>query len=389
MFYSRRIGLDQGGLVPIEAGGRLTGQVGAFSLGLINMQTGGDDGRQLPGSNFTVARVRRNVLRKSAVGMIFTHRSQMASGAGSNDAIGFDGRWAFYQNLTFNTYWAKTSTPGRRGEDTSHRLHMDYNGDRYGLQLNHLQGRREFHSRRRLRPPRDMSREWANARFSPRPTRIKGVRKFSYEAMFSYITNGDGMVEGRSSRARFGTQFENSDNLEIDYEKGYEAFRDAFRIARGVIVPAGGYDADILRVLWTFGEQRRVAGTWGFEKGPFYGGDRTAFGYSAARITVTPQIAVEPAFSVDRVTLPYGNFTAKLVSSRTTYTITPQMFVSGLVQYNSSNQSLGANVRLRWEYLPGSELFVVFNEGRDTALRGYPDLQNRTFVVKVNRLLRF
>ncbi len=41
-FYSRRIGLDQGGLVPIEAGGRLTGQAGAFSLGLINIQTGGE-----------------------------------------------------------------------------------------------------------------------------------------------------------------------------------------------------------------------------------------------------------------------------------------------------------------------------------------------------------
>jgi hypothetical protein len=321
--------------------------------------------------------------------MIFTHRSQMASGAGANDAIGFDGRWAFYQNLTFNTYWARTSTPGRQGEDTSHRLHMDYNGDRYGLQLNHLNVGGNFIPDVGFVRRRDMSRQWANARFSPRPAHIKGVRKFSYEAMFSYITNGDGMVEGRSSRTRFGTEFDNSDSLEIDYEKGYEAFSDAFRIARGVTVPSGGYDADNLHVHWTFGEQRRVAGTWAFEKGPFYGGDRTAVGYSAARITVTPQIAVEPAFSVDRVTLPYGNFTARLVSSRTTYTITPQMFLSGLVQYNSSNQSLGANVRFRWEYLPGSELFVVFNEGRDTTLRGVPELQNRALVVKINRLFRY
>jgi hypothetical protein len=46
-------------------------------------------------------------------------------------------------------------------------------------------------------------------------------------------------------------------------------------------------------------------------------------------------------------------------------------------------------VRLRWEYLPGSELFVVYNEGRDTTLRGLPDLQNRALIVKVNRLFRF
>jgi hypothetical protein len=64
------------------------------------------------------------------------------------------------------------------------------------------------------------------------------------------------------------------------------------------------------------------------------------------------------------------------------------MFVSGLVQFNSSTRSLSANVRFRWEYQPGSELFVVFNEGRDTRTPGYPDLQNRSVVLKINRLFR-
>jgi hypothetical protein len=65
------------------------------------------------------------------------------------------------------------------------------------------------------------------------------------------------------------------------------------------------------------------------------------------------------------------------------------MFVSGLVQYNSSNNSLNTNVRLRWEYQPGSELFVVYNEGRDTLRAGTPDLQNRAIVIKLNRLFRY
>ncbi len=46
--------------------------------------------------------------------------------------------------------------------------------------------------------------------------------------------------------------------------------------------------------------------------------------------------------------------------------MTPLMFVSALLQYNSGNNAVAANVRLRWEYQPGSELFVVFNEQRDT-----------------------
>ena len=73
-----------------------------------------------------------------------------------------------------------------------------------------------------------------------------------------------------------------------------------------------------------------------------------------------------------------------------TYTLTPRTFFSGLVQYNNGNNSLSTNFRLRWEYQPGSELFVVYNDQRDTAtLRGTPMLQNRAFIVKFTRLFRF
>ena len=65
------------------------------------------------------------------------------------------------------------------------------------------------------------------------------------------------------------------------------------------------------------------------------------------------------------------------------------MFVSALLQYNSSTNTMSSNVRLRWEYQPGSELFVVYNEQRDTLPLGFPDLANRAFVVKINRLFRF
>ncbi len=74
---------------------------------------------------------------------------------------------------------------------------------------------------------------------------------------------------------------------------------------------------------------------------------------------------------------------------RTLYTMTPRMFLTALVQYSSSTTSLSGNVRFRWEYQPGSELFVVYTEGRDTLpVRGVP-LETRGFVVKINRLLRF
>jgi hypothetical protein len=82
-------------------------------------------------------------------------------------------------------------------------------------------------------------------------------------------------------------------------------------------------------------------------------------------------------------------FTTKLLGSRVTYTMTPLMFASALIQYNTSTNLVSTNLRLRWEYHPGSELFVVYNEERDSVARPVPDLQNRAFIVKINRLFRF
>jgi hypothetical protein len=104
---------------------------------------------------------------------------------------------------------------------------------------------------------------------------------------------------------------------------------------------------------------------------------------------VTPQLSVEPTYLANWVKLPAAESTTHLAGTRVTYTMTPTMFVSALVQYNTGVDAVSANVRLRWEYRPGSEIFVVFNEQRDTTSPRYPDLLNRAVIVKANRLLRF
>ena len=107
------------------------------------------------------------------------------------------------------------------------------------------------------------------------------------------------------------------------------------------------------------------------------------------RLEFSPQFYAEPTIRLNHVDTPFGAGYSNLVSSRLTYTITPQMFVSGLVQYQSRTDSVSTNARFRWEYTPGSELFVVYSDGRTTLSRGVPDLQTRSFIVKVTRLLQF
>ena len=87
--------------------------------------------------------------------------------------------------------------------------------------------------------------------------------------------------------------------------------------------------------------------------------------------------------------LPYGDFTARLVGSRFTVTPSARMQISSLVQFNVDAKTLTSSVRLRWEYTGGSELFVVYSDGRDTRSAGFPGLLNRTLAIKATRLFRF
>ena len=389
VFYSRRIGLEGGQTIPIRAGGRLNGKVGDFSVGVLNIQTADEPSVEALSTNFTVIRVSRDVLRRSRIGGIFTGRSVSTVADGSNQAFGVDGAFSFYDNLNINGYYAKTQTQGLQGEDESYQAALTYNGDLYAFQVDHLLVGDNFNPEVGFLRRDDFRRTFATGQYSPRPRSIEAVRQFTVGGSIDFIETTAGLLETRIAQARFQTEFENSDRLGADVQQSYEFLAEPFDIADGVTIPPGPYDFRDFFTSYSLGAQRRMFGTVTFQKGRFFSGDITAVGFRSGRIEVTPQLSVEPGVSVNHVDLPEGIFTATVASGRVTYTFTPRMFFSGLVQYNSSNESLGTNLRLRWEYQPGSELFVVYNDQRDTSFRGRPMLENRAFVVKITRLFRF
>ena len=389
LFYSRRIGLHEERAVPIQAGGRVTGRLGRFNLGVLNIQSDDEPAAGARGTNFSVVRLKRDFLRRSSLGVLFTRRSVGQDGTGANEAYGVDGAFAFFDNLAINTYWARTRTDGLSGADTSYRAQLDYAGDLYGVQLERLAVGDHFNPEVGFLRRDDIRKHFGQFRFSPRPKSIASVRKFSGIGSVAYIENGAGRLENRDWNGEFAVEFQNSDRLSVAYDDAYEFLPEPFPIASGVTVPVGGYDYSTVRADFNLGQQRKVSGNISAEHGTFYSGHKTAIGLSRGRTNITAQLSVEPSVSINWVDLAEGSFTTHLVASRVTYTMTPLMFVSALLQYNSGSNVVTANVRLRWEYRPGSELFVVVNEQRDTLAPRFPALANRAVVVKINRLFRF
>ena len=398
LFYSRRIGLEGDAetgavVVPIHGGARMTGKAGAFDIGLLSIQTEESPEAGTASTNFTVLRLRRDVLRRSSIGAIFTNRSVSLVGPGASQAYGVDGTFSFYENVDFVTYYSRTQTPLGEGRDASYQGRFDYGGDRYGATVDHITVEENFLPEIGFMTRDNYRRSTVSGRFSPRPQGSRIVRRYSFEAGVDYFTTADrGFLETRERTVDFSTEFHNSDRLEVNLTNSYELLLEPFSISRNVVLPVGGYDFTAAMIAYELGAQHRASGRLSFTAGSFWSGNIRTLEYFQGRLNVTRQFSVEPTISFNDIDLPEGEFTTTLVSTRFNYAFNPWMFFGGLVQYNSGADRVSYNLRLRWEYSPGSELFVVYTEEQDVnslrPMRMDDRLRNRGFVVKLNRLFR-
>ncbi|HUR35768.1 MAG TPA: DUF5916 domain-containing protein [Vicinamibacterales bacterium] len=390
MFFSRQIGLLRGQEVPVLGGARVTGRSGQYSIGALNIETGDKPSIGARATNFSTLRVKRDVLRRSNIGMVATRRSVGINGGGANTLVGADGNFFLLTNLTANAFYARTDTPGLTGGNATYRGTFEYAGDRYGLSAEHLLIGEHFDPQVGYVRRTDFRRSAAEARFTPRPKRRNRVRKYTLLGSLDYVTDARvTRVENKELRGLFQTEFQSSDQYSFEYTHAYELIPRAFTISPGVIVPVGGYDTDNVRTTYSLGQQRPVSGRVAFGRGSLYNGTKTELSYSG-RVAVAPQFAVEPSLTLNWVDGPFGAFDAHLVNARIVVTPSPRMILSSLVQYNISGHSVTSSARLRWEYRPGSDLFLVYSDGHNLLDSQVPTgLLNRSIAVKVTRLLRF
>ena len=395
LFYSRQIGLQDGEPIPILAGGRITGKIGSFDVGGLSIQTDDHPDVGAESTNFTVLRLRRDILSRSSVGVLFENRSTSIKGnGGSNQAYGVDASFAFFDNVSFLTYYAKTRTEGLHGNDESYRSRFDYAADRWGASIDHLMVGDDFNPEVGFVRRKDFRQTSASGRVSPRPESISWIRRLTFQGNIEYLENERiGFVESHNWGGSFQIEFENSDGFSISSRDSYENLTEDTNIS-GATIPLGRYSFRDVQVSYNFGPQRRMSGNVSVRNGSFYSGDITSVGFSRGRIEILPRLSVEPSIEFNWVSLPdqqkfEGEFNQHVTRARVNYSLSPRTFVSGLVQYNTGSDTFSSNFRLRWEWAPGSELFIVYTEDRNTdVFDRWSELSNRGLVIKVNRLLQ-
>lgn len=368
VFHSRRIGIAEGAEVPIIAGGKLTGRVGSWNVGLLNVQTaeqelldeeGKVEGIE-PTTNWTVARLTKNLGERSNVGMIFTNRQ--TSAGDWNRVVGFDTTINPNQNLSINGYFTASDNPGEDSDNWAGGGGFNWRGPIWRFSASVDDIRENFDPQTGFLTRRGVRRFNPQITYEPRPGRISWIRNLTFEARNTLFTLTDGTVETWDGRFRFfGFRTQSEDFVSLSFNPSYERLFEPFEIQDGIVIPTGEYNFQGWSVFANTSDARAVNVSWRFSKGGFFDGDRLN-----NNITVnyrpSPYFRSETEWGYNDVDLPGGSFTTNVVRQRFNVSLSPNLSVNSFIQYLDTEDLLSMNTRFNWIYKPGADVFIVYNQ---------------------------
>jgi hypothetical protein len=383
LFFSRRIGItDSGDQVPILAGARLTGKVGQNNIAAMTIQT--DDAFDQPGENFLVTRYYRDVLGRSRVGAIAINRQAMEDGH-YNRTVAADANFALGSSVAIEGFLARTFSPGIRSDDVGAHFRAAYLDRSWRLYLEYTDLQDNFNPEVGFVPRTGIRRSKLHFERNPRPGRW-GIRVLEPMWNVTYVTDQTGRLVSRQYHSMLGIRFLNGAYLNFWNNRYFERIDRAFRVG-GVSIPAGDYLFQDWRASFNSNPARRVNFSASYEPQTFYDGDRTDISLGVGS-RITSQLSASARYSRNDLDLPNGSFVAEVGSLQVDYAHSPTLSLRTLTQYNSANEQWSTGARLRYNYRPGSDLYIVYDELRRD-IDGVPVVQefrDRQLIVKMTYL---
>jgi hypothetical protein len=405
LFFSRRIGLSPSALpIDIRGGGRLSGKMGGWNVGLLNIQA--DDvedanGNNIgPANNFSAIRLQREVGR-SSYGAIFVNRQGFGAKAVAEDwnrAYGFDANIQIGANQRVSGFFGRTDTPtdrvtGPKGSDYSGRGFYNFTNNLWQISGGYSQVGENFNPEVGFLPRRGYRRPEFRAFFQPQPKSIEWIRRIAPHISYNSFWGFDKNLQTESwhihpleiqpkQGGRFGYFYDfNKDNPTAPF---VVFNRDGKRVA----IPAGEYSWGQNALEYLHNPSARVTGQIRYRFGNYYDGDFHSTEISSD-YRITPQATASIGWTRQDIQLPGGSFINNLIPVKANYSFTTLINLSVLWQYNGQTGAVSSNVRFAWLNRSGTGLFVVYNDRRDVLSSTALETLGRSFVVKYTRLIDF
>jgi hypothetical protein len=391
-FFTRRIGLTDRGLpVPIDYGTKVTGKVGPYNVGFLQVQTRKmgqtSTGLGIPRQQFTVLRVKRDILKRSYLGVILVNRQGATAVGGDryNRVGGADAEFNLTDHYQVKAFWMGSATPGVRSSAGSSRIESIFENDLYRFITVYEDVGARFNPEAGFIERNAIHQYFGQFAYKPRPKFIPHVQQMEFETQIEYFTDRTGKLATRQTEVSWETIFKNSSEFFFrPIEDVTDVLTEPFQIRPGIVIPTGTYRFNRPRISYTSDLSKRIVFTVREHWGDFYSGKRYE---TSGGVTWRPNahLLVDLSESHNKVRLPQGNFSTSLFAGRINYNFSRKLLTSALVQLNSAARVSVINVRLRYIYRPNSDLFVIYNQTTGAGL----ERPSYSFQIKLTRDFTF
>lgn len=370
LFFSRQIGIDPitGQEVPINGGAKLTGSLAGFELGAMDVDTRHSGPN--PYANYAVLRVKRSLGRSgSYLGVMGIDKRSGDILQTFNQTLGADGRLVLFKDLALTGFAAQTRTPGFSSGQTALGAAINLRSNWLDLEAERRKIGPNFNPQVGFLERTDCVCDFVDANFKVRPDRAH-VRELNFESFIFHAPDTHGVLQTQEWQTTFRAEFNNGSYTDDDITDAFaQRLTTPFNIYKNVVLPVGVYNWVRHQLTYGSAKDRRWGGSIFERFGGYYNGR-----LNELRLRANYRRSERLAFSFseqwNRFRLPVagGNFSVLFGALETDYAFSRLIFLSTILQMDTANpQAASANIRLRWNYRPDSDLYLIYTAGQKFA----------------------
>jgi len=387
LFFSRQIGIDPvtGNQVPINGGARLTGTLGRTELGVMDVDTRSSGPN--PYANYAVARLKESLWPGSYIGVMGIDKRSGSVLDDFNQTGGVDTRLVFFKDWFVDAHMAGTQSPGYPSGASDVGAALSYRSNWLDGIVERRKTGPNFNPEVGFIQRVDSNETYGDLTFKVRP-QIRGVRELQFEGFILHAPDTQGQVSTQEWQNTFRADFNNGAYTDDDIEDVFtQRITRPLHIYKSVFIPNGVYHFARHQLTYGSGQDRRLTYNFFERFGGYYGGTLNEFQVRGNyRPTAKFSISASETWDRFRLPLPNGKFSVVLASLQANYSFTRFVTFTSLIQMDTSNtQAASANLRLRYNYRPDSDLYIIYNVGTQFASiapANPPQVRETRFAVK-------
>lgn len=369
LFYSRRIGINNGKLAPLWGGARLVGRVGKYDVGFLNIQSREKDGN--PSENFGVLRLRRRVSKNNSyIGGILTSRSDWK---GSNNlAYGLDGIINLFKNdyLKLNiagTYDSQDTISYSNFLNDRTRIYVMWEnrsqvGFNYSLSYSQVDKNYApgigFELRNNFKAVGDkLSYGWFTKE-------SKTLRYIRFDLLgTAYFSSSPNQLESFLASPTYYMEWKKNSNLTVAFNRYYDNVPKAFDLSNSIQIAPKEYINKDISVSYQTPSVNFLNASFSATSGTFYGGNRLSLGITPTYV-ISKYLTLSGFYQYNHIAFDNNlAYEAHVGRLKVSTSLNVHLSINAFVQVNSLTNVSAANFRLRYNWKDGNDLYFVYNEG--------------------------